>query len=394
MNKKFILLGAFATLISTGNAQTGSINEVIRSIEQNNSELQATEQSIQSQKLTTRTDNNLPDPTVNYSYLFGSPQEIGKTGELTLTQGFDFPTLYADRSRYNKLKAGSFDRQYEVARRNILLNAKDLCLDLVMLRHQKALLAERLTNAQELSAIYEKRLATGDANILETNKIKLELQAVATEHATNESAIHTALQSLQAMNGGKPIDFTQADYTPMVLPADYKQLRNQLLTSDPELQALESEKQAAQKQITVNKGGWLPKLEVGYRRNTGLGEQFNGFIVGGSLPLFSNRHKVKIARAQSLTANLQQESSKQQADTRLTSLYAEANQLQRSISTYDVSLMRSTLELLKQALNARQISMIEYFAEITVIYQSQSALMQLQNRYQKVMAQLFRDFAI
>ncbi|MEG1839274.1 MAG: TolC family protein, partial [Bacteroidaceae bacterium] len=150
MNKKFILLGAFATLISTGNAQTGSINEVIRSIEQNNSELQATGQSIQSQKLTTRTDNNLPDPTINYSYLFGSPQEIGKTGELTLTQGFDFPTLYADRSRYNKLKAGSFDRQYEVARRNILLNAKDLCLDLVMLRHQKALLAERLTNAQEL----------------------------------------------------------------------------------------------------------------------------------------------------------------------------------------------------------------------------------------------------
>jgi len=45
----------------------------------------------------------------------------------------------------------------------LLLQAKELCLDIIMLRQQKHILEERLRNAEELAKMYAKRLQTGVA---------------------------------------------------------------------------------------------------------------------------------------------------------------------------------------------------------------------------------------
>ena len=44
--------------------------------------------------------------------------------------------------------------------------------------------------------------------------------------------------------------------------------------------------------------------------------------------------------------------------------------------------------MLKQALAGGQISMIEYFVEVSVVYQSKTNLLQLENQYQKAMARI------
>lgn len=390
MKRYTIAAGLLLSMIAV-HAQTGSVEGVLRSIEQNNTELQANGQLTQARKLESGTDNNLPDPSVSYSYQFGAPQELGKSGELSVTQGFDFPTVYGDRSKLNKLKADAFDKQYGKTRRDILLRAKELCLDLILLNRESTLLGERLGNAQALAQIYEKRLQTGDANILETNKIRMELMKVQTDVAANTTTRQTKLQELTGMNGNIAPDFTQTDYTPVPeLPA-FDQLRQEVLNADLDLQTLQSEALAAKKQITVDKSGWLPKLEVGYRRNTGVGEQFNGFIVGGSIPIFGNRNKVKAARAQSVYTDLQKESIEQQVEATLLSLYNEALQVRTTMQAYDLRLIDENTELLKKALDARQLSMTEYFTELEIAYQSRQDYMQLENRYQKIVAKLFSN---
>lgn len=91
--------------------------------------------------------------------------------------------------------------QKSVFRQGILLQAKDVCLDIIMLRKQQQILTERLRNAEELSAMYAKRLQTGDANVIETNKINLELLNVKTEASLNETALRNKIQELTALNG-------------------------------------------------------------------------------------------------------------------------------------------------------------------------------------------------
>ena len=148
---------------------------------------------------------------------------------------------------------------------------------------------------------------------------------------------------------------------------------------------------AVRKQIIVEKSGCLPKLEIGYRRNTGIGEQFNGFIVGGSLPLFNNKNKVKASKAQSLYTDLQKESAEQQVEATLLALYSEAVKVRNTMKAYDLQLLNTNAELLKKALDSRQISMTEYFTEIENSFQTRMDYMQLENRYQKVIGQIFKN---
>jgi len=137
--KRFILTIALLSSALVAGAQT-SIEEVLRSVETNNKELQANRQMVTAQKLEAKLDNNLPDPTVTYSHLYGNKEGMGFTGELVASQSFDFPSLYMQRNKLSKQKGENYDRQGEEVRQQILLQAKEACLDLIFLNQQKNLL--------------------------------------------------------------------------------------------------------------------------------------------------------------------------------------------------------------------------------------------------------------
>ena len=390
MKKIIISIVAF-TVVTSVSAQT-PIDQILRNIETNNKELQANAQLVASQKLESKTDNNLPDPTLSYAHLWNNKDKNNTIGELVVSQSFDFPSLYFTRNKLNQLKSGAFDGQKEVFRQSILLQAKEVCLDIIMLRKQKLILAERLRNAEELSAMYTKRLQTGDANVIETNKINLELLNVRTEASMNESALRNKMQELTALNGNIPVVFEENNYPAAVLPANYDELKNEVIASDYTLQALNSQSLAARQQITVNKSQWLPKLELGYRRNTESGEPFNGVVVGFSFPLFENRNKVKVAKAQSLNVDLLKESATLSVESELVQLYRDATTLRTSMNEYEKTFQaQQDLAMLKEALTGGQISMIEYFVEVSVVYQSKQNYLQLENQYQKAIAKIYKN---
>ena len=389
--KQIITIGAALLLLNAGSAQAqNSIEQVLRNIETNNKELQANKQLIQSQKLEARTDNNLPDPTLSYAHLWGSKDKSETIGELVVSQSFDFPSLYATRNKLSRLKIGAYDSQADVFRQEKLLQAKELCLDIIMLRQQKQILEERLRNAEELAKMYAKRLQTGDANALETNKIKL--LNVKTEVSLNETALRNKLQELSTLNGNLPVVFEESQYPAVPFPTDYQILKSEVLSADRTLMALGNESLVARKQIAVNKSQWLPKLELGYRRNTESGTPFNGLVVGFSFPLFENRNKVKIAKAQALNIDLQRDNAALQVESELAQLYREAKTLHASMEEYTRTFRsQQDLALLKQALTGGQISMIEYFVEVSVLYQSHQNYLQLENQYQKAMARIYKS---
>ena len=162
--KRILLTAALFCGVALTHAQTGSIERVLKSIEQNNRELQAGVQNIRAEKLEVRSENNLEDPSVEYSRKFGEREGVGPGTEFSVTQGIDFPTLYAQRRAYGKLQGRALDLQHAVLRRDVLLRAKELCLDLIYLNRMNALLEVRRKNAEELDALYDKRLKEGDAN--------------------------------------------------------------------------------------------------------------------------------------------------------------------------------------------------------------------------------------
>ena len=386
--KKFIIMLMLCLPIGM---QAQNIDQVLQSIEANNKELLSQKQLTKAQKMENRTENNLPDPTVSYSSFYKNGAGPGHGTELVATQGFDFPTQYITRNRQAEMENEAIDLQQQAFRRDVLLRAKNLCLDLILLNQEKALMDIRMKNADELEALYAKRLEAGDANILEVNKIKMERMNVQTEVAQNNAAHRTALQSLLAMNGNMPVEFSESTYPEVKEILDYNQLRDEVVASDYSLQAAVAFTRAAEKQVSVDKQNWLPKLEAGFRRNTDTGMSMNGFVVGGSIPLFSNRKKVQIAKAQAISAQLMQEDALLHVENNLMALYNEMTQLKEAMHAYDVPLLYKSLDLLKQALKEGEISLIEYFVEVETVYQNLQARMQLENQYQKVMASIYKN---
>ena len=389
--KQFIVITLLASAALSVNGQN-SIDAVLRSIEANNKELQANNQLTVSKKLEAKLDNNLPDPSVSYVHQYGNREGMGIQGELVASQSFDFPSVYVQKNKLAKSKAASFDRQGAEFRQQILLHAKEICLDLVLLNQQRALLDQRRQNAEQLAELYAMRLETGDANILETNKIDLELLNAKTEARMNESARIAKLQELATLNGGIAIDFTDTTYMSDGDILSFEELCAEAVTSNPQLLTLKSEQVAARRQLSVNKSKSLPSFELGYRMNTATGgERFNGFLVGISIPLFSNRNNVKQAKAQALYTDLQLESTTTTVESELHQLYNQSVALKTSMDEYNTVLKsQNSLALLNKAIQTGQISMIEYFVDVTTFYQSMQNYMQLQNEYQKVMAQLYK----
>ena len=389
--KQFIVITLLASAALSVNGQN-SIDAVLRSIEANNKELQANNQLTVSKKLEAKLDNNLPDPSVSYVHQYGNREGMGIQGELVASQSFDFPSVYVQKNKLAKSKAASFDRQGAEFRQQILLQAKEICLDLVLLNQQRALLDQRRQNAEQLAELYAMRLETGDANILETNKIDLELLNAKTEARMNESARIAKLQELATLNGGIAIDFTDTTYMSDGDILSFEELCAEAVTSNPQLLTLKSEQVAARRQLSVNKSKSLPSFEFGYRMNTATGgERFNGFLVGISIPLFSNRNNVKQAKAQALYTDLQLESTTTTVESELHQLYNQSVALKTSMDEYNTVLKsQNSLALLNKAIQTGQISMIEYFVDVTTFYQSMQNYMQLQNEYQKVMAQLYK----
>lgn len=388
--KRYSIIVVLAWVVIT-HAHAQNIDDILRSIEQNNKELQALQQSSDVAKMEVQTRNNLEDPSVEYSPFYSKGISGMATSELVVTQGFDFPTLYVARHQAGKLQQEALDKEHQVARRELLLTAKNLCLDLIRLNQEHSLLIERKKNADQLLDLFEKRLEEGDANILDVNKIKMERMNVQTEVARNQAEHRTALQQLLAMNGNLPLEFTADTYPAVLSVSNYSALYEEVMATDVSLQAADVAARAAKKEVNVSKQSWLPKLEVGYRRNTDLDEKFNGFLIGGSWPVFSNRKKTKIARAQAVSAQLLLDDARLKAEATLQGQFNEMQQLQEALAAYDVPLMKQSLGWLLEAVTAGQMSIIDFYVEADNIYKNLQGYMELENQYQKLVATVYKN---
>lgn len=372
--------------------ETGSINELLRSVETHNTELKAFSQRMQAQKTENKLSNNLPDPTVSYSHLWGADNSSETIGELIVSQSMDFPTLYHTRRQLNRQKNAMADHEYQLKRRAILLKAQEICFDIILLRKEQLLLKERHQNASELAILYQQRIESGDANVIELNKVKLELLNAKTEASINETNLKKKEEELIILNGSIPFQTEQLTYPSIVLPTDYAEIKDDVLNGELALAALEQESRVGHNLLKVAQESWLPKLEIGYRRNTESGAPFNGFVVGFSVPLFENKGKVKMARQQLLSTELSKEQVKSETAYNALQNFREAQKTKLLMDEY-ASLFKehSDLLILKEALKSGQISLIEYFSEAAIIYQSQLNYLQLENKYHKTVASLFKN---
>lgn len=386
--KKIILAAmAFAAVVS---AKAQDINAVLKSVEQNNMELKALLKGNEAADIENKSQNTLEDLSIEYSPFFQSETSGIASSELVITQGFDFPTLYGARKKAGQLQRNVLDMQYQTARRDILVNAKKLCLDIINYNKQKQLLQERRKNADELLAMFELKFKNGDATSLELNKIKLDRMNLETELVQADTKHANAMQQLQALNGGLPIEVNMTEY-PQAPADDEVTMYEKAVATDWTVRTAQASVLAAEQDVKVNKQSWIPKFEIGYRRNTEGDNASNGFLIGGSIPLFSSKNKVKIAKARQTEAVMQHANARINAESSARTMINQMKQLKASADAYDVPLMRQTLKLLRTAVENGEISVTEYYVEADNIYKNMITYMDIERQYQDALTEIYKN---
>jgi len=390
MNCKILILLIICSY-NLCNGQTG-IDNALKEITANNLHIKAGSSLYLAKKMEFNTGLAPYDPVISYDHLFGSPKEIGNQKDLSIYFSFDFPTVYSKKGILSDLRSSQTSYDEVALRRDILLEAKLICIEIIYLNRKDSELKTRLANAQQLQNYFITKLESGDGNIIDVNKAKFQVITYRSEYETNQTEINSAANRLASLNGGKLITINDTLYPAINDNPDFTVLKSEIEANDPDLKRLELQYHIAKQEVEVNKALNLPKFEIGYRYQGLLRENFNGIHAGITIPLWERNNVVKSKELYSSHSLSLIEAYKVERYFETRNLYEEYMRIKKNFEE-TTSLMQAVnnYELLSKAYSLGELSSINYILELTYYYSMKDKMNILERDYHLAYAKLFKQ---
>lgn len=368
-----------------------SIEKVLSEIEKNNTTLQALQKSMDAEKMGNKTGIYLQNPELEFNYLWGNPSAIGNRTDFSISQTFDFPSAYQYKNRISNVKNEQTELEYRKQKKELFLQIRFICNQLVYQNALKTELQERYNQAESISLAYKSKFEAGETNILELNKAGLHLLNVGKKLESVETERNFLLSELRRFNGGNPVDFEEETFQPVQIPLDFEQWYSGAEQKNPVLGWLKKEIEISENREKLNRAMSLPKLHTGYMSEKTAAEHFQGVTVGFSIPLWENKNTVKYAEVQTLALQSIATDNQLRFYNQLKTLHAKAVDLQKNVEDYRNKLQTfNNSELLKKALDGGEISLIDYLLEISIYFESKTKILEMEKELYDTLAGLNR----
>ena len=391
--KRYIIL--IASLAAMSTMAQSPIESILQSVADNNNSIKATQQDVSAAQTELSAENCLENTTFEFEYLWAEKQVPGgnKYG-FSIMQGFDFPTVYGQRRKLINAQNALGSSQINYVRQSVLLDARNLYIKIVYLNKQIELVAEREEIARSLVDMYKTRMESGDANQLEVNKVEINRLSQSSQLKMLINERNAAIADLVACNGGHALPVAAKEmeqYPIMAMPASLDEVTAQWQETDANINMMRKQQQVAESFSAVSKEGWIPKFELGYKQAYEVGDMFYGLAVGVSLPLFKTSNEVKTAQARALSLSLQSDVANAELTAEVSQLYNEAVTLSAALEDYTLLAEQNNRELLFRALEAGQISLIEYMSDIAQLNEAEENQLMLEYQYYLALSNLDRN---
>jgi len=382
--RNIIIITLIITLPFSLFAQQNEVEKVLTSVESNNKMLKTFQKQLEVRKLENSTGIYLQNPEVGFNYLFGKPSEMGNRMDISITQTFDFPTVYKHQKQISKLKNEQLVLEFAKQKREVLLKARYLCSDLTYLNAKVELLIARQSNAENISDKYKKKLGSGEISIIEYNKSELNLLKINNQLVQTIIEQQTILSSLRTLNANEPIAFNSTEFIPLSSEGSFEDWYLEAEKKSPVLAWLKQEIEINEQEKKLVKANNYPKITAGYMSERLTNETFQGITFGVSIPLWENKNKTKLAQAKIEVAETLVEQQKFEFYNELQIQRKIASELQKTLVQYKSEFEKlSNTALLKKALDAGQINILQYFTEISDFYESEDAILEMEHEIDK-----------
>lgn len=301
----------------------------LREIEKNNPVLRAAMAGAEAQRADALTGLTLADPEVSVTHLFGVPSEVPDETDIEVDQSFDFATLSGAKRKVAEAQGRVALAGTASSRAELMLQAEKALIEYTFRVQMLKEVQRRHDRLHSMHQAAEKALASGTITQLEYNSIELEALAADNEVALAEIEVQNALMELQVLNGGQPLSVA-GEWPEVTMPADFDSWLAQVSLQSPEMMVLEAQVAQSAAEVNLRRKEGLPGFSVGYRSQLVKGDNYHGFAVGVTLPLWSNRGRVKAARALQTAGELELESVASQLRLTKQMQYNRARSLEKA----------------------------------------------------------------
>lgn len=346
--------------------------------------------------LETFTLANAPDPEVEGEYLFG-PESDENRWSAGISYGIEWPGVYGARRNLGAAlrEANSADAKEAIYQKYIEI-LKEIG-NYIHAERKLKLLHKVDCFTDSLVMVIEQAHKGGEISKLDLSKIKLEHGRIHTTIANLEAEKADIEGTLMTLNSGMDCRPLLASVSREWVQTPVFPLQHYLdeAHTSPELEKVIAEYKVAEQSVKVAKAESMPGLSLGYVHEYEDGIHFNGASLGISIPLFSNRGKVKAAKASQAVAEYQMTVTTDRLESDITAIYDELKLIDEALETpKEVFSTTDYNTLLLKAYKGGELSLTSYLQERAWFYESHLDYLELQyQREQKmwILAILCKD---
>lgn len=367
--KKYILILSFLFASCLPIYSQCLYAEILKEIEENNTLLRALRCENDALKLQNLTGLTLADPEVEFTYMWGQPSDVPNKINVGVSQSFDFATLSGAKKRVANRQNDLVELEYKQKCLAVLLEAEQTLVNLTYYNAIVEVNEQRFIKLKSQSEAYHSALSEGNSTIIDVNIIDLELKSVEADLRMSQIERDALLLKLNRLNGGKELRFVGTEFATVTMNETFEEWYSQAEQKNPMLQYLRSNIELGRETVSLSKSEGLPSFSVGYVNELIAGDNHHGVSIGLSVPLWSNRGKVKAAKASLVASQLRLEDAQLQFYTDLQLQYARVVAMSELANEYQVALNElNNKDVLEKALDAGEISIIEYVEGLQAYY--------------------------
>lgn len=382
-----------ALALSVCSASASDFDKVLNTVVSNNMALKYADAENQAAIASLKSENTLDAPEIGFESLWGA-KGIGDKRNFSISQGFDWPGVYAARREAIRKSQTAMQYLQESAMIEARQEVRLLLIDIIYAKQRIAATEKICDGLSSLQKTFRKAVDEGNETKLDYNKSVIEKIAAERELKTLRGEYAAMLASLRAMNGGKEVEDLVAsvgDVYPEVNLASLRPDVENLRAKDPAIAAMKADAEVQKSLLKVEKQSLLPGFTLGYSHEWEMGDRFNGFSVAVSLPFITGNKKVKASRLQVRASEMQQEMELIRLSAAMSGDYEKALQYRELLDQYeDIMNDNSDFELLKKAFDGGQINFLTYMQELNYFLAARRDFLETLYNYNCALARLQR----
>ena len=330
--------------------------------------------------LETRTIANAPDPTLEGDYMW-MPEGVDNRWNVAIGYEFEWPGVYKSRRNLGKAMreansaeadAGVYEKYIEILKE----------IGTYLYAERRIGMMRNIQSATDsLHSAAVRATKGGQMSRLDLSKITLEQGRVNTLIANLEAEKNGSEGNLKTLNGGHDCValLNSIDRTWVMTPTHSLEEYLDEARTNPGLKKAIAELEVADRNIGVAKAEGLPGISVGYHHDFEDAMHFNGATLGVSIPLFSNRGKVKAAQAAKAVAEYQVNVTTDKVESEITALYDEVQLIDQALKVpMEVFASTDYNTLLLKAYRGGELSLTDYLQERSWFSEAHLDLLELQ----------------